>query len=126
MPAMKRLLQVAAIAAAATTAQAAIGAGCASAQWNSTEDFWGTKFVDTDFESNVAELPFIASYHNTYVRIMTTIQDRYIVLHCTDEVPPTSAVGADSLIVKVPVTSVAALDGLSQNFIDVGFPTPFS
>jgi len=121
MPAMKRLLQLTAVAAAAGTAHAAIGAGCATAQWNSTRDFWGTKFIDTDFDSNVAELPFIASYHNTYVRVMTAAQDRYIVLHCTDEVPPKSAVGEDSLIIKVPVTSVAALDGLSQNFIDVSF-----
>lgn len=52
---------------------------------------------------------------------MTAAQDGYIVLPFTDEVPLKSAAGEDSLIIKVPVTSVAALDGLSQNFINVSF-----
>jgi hypothetical protein len=84
-------------------------------------DFWGSKFIDTDFDSSIPELPFIASYHNTCVRVMTAAQDRYIVLHSTNEVPPKSEEGEDSLVIKVHVTLVAALDGLSQNFIDVSF-----
>ena len=116
---MKRLAQATVLAFASTQVSASILAGCANAQWNSTRDFFGHKFIDNDFDSDVGEWPFVATYYNTYVRVMVPGQDRFIVLHCTNDVPPRDVVGEDSLLVKIPVSNVAAMDGLTQKFVDV-------
>lgn len=121
---LKRLAQATVLALAATKVQASILPGCANAQWNSTRNFFSTMFVDEDFDSDVAEWPFVATYYNTYVRVMVPGQDRFIVLHCTNEVPPRDAVGENSLIVKIPVQNVAAMDGLTQKFVDVSLASP--
>lgn len=105
--------QLASTALLATTALAAFKEGCSSAPWDSSEDFFLDKYENDD------SLPFAPTYNNTYVAIRNR-QRRHVVLHCSDEAPPRSVVGEEALFVKVPVQSVAALDGFTQNLIDVG------
>ncbi|KAM3515056.1 hypothetical protein MY11210_001294 [Beauveria gryllotalpidicola] len=100
------------LAAAATLGRAAFREGCADAAWDSTTDYFLNKF---DGDSN---LPFFPTYNNTYVAVKNR-QRRYVVLHCSKEAPPRSIVGEEALIVQVPVKNVAALDGFSQNMIEM-------
>ncbi|KAK7720454.1 hypothetical protein SLS57_005543 [Botryosphaeria dothidea] len=109
---MVRLARLACLAAASPLVFAAFKEGCADAPWDSSTDFWLNKFEAVD------DLPFVPNYNNTYVAIQNR-QRRYVVLHCSNERPPTSVVGEDALFVKVPVQNVAALDGFSQNLIDM-------
>jgi hypothetical protein len=115
--ATSRLIYLAAAALAASGAQAAIKDGCFDAEWNSTTDFWGTKF---EAQSG---LPFSATYHNTYMSVETH-QNRVLTLYCTKDAPPFSVVGFDSPLIRVPVNKVEALDAFSQNLIDVRSLTP--
>ncbi|XWX01540.1 hypothetical protein V2A60_009568 [Cordyceps javanica] len=100
------------LAAAASLVSAAFRDGCADAAWNSDTDYFLHKFEGDD------NLPFAPSYNKTYVAIRNR-QRRYVVLHCTKEAPPRSVVGENALIVQVPVKNVAALDGFSQNMIEM-------
>lgn len=100
------------LAAAASLSRAAFKEGCADAAWDSDTDFFLQKF------DNDKNLPFFPKYNKTYVTIRNR-QSRYVVLHCTNEAPPRSVVGERTLIVQVPVKNVAALDGFSQNMIEV-------
>ncbi len=100
------------LAAAASLCSAAFKEGCADAAWDSETDYFLQKF---DGDKN---LPFSPEYNKTYVTIRNR-QRRYVVLHCTKEAPPRSIVGENALIVQVPVKNVAALDGFSQNMIEV-------
>lgn len=112
LPIMVRLARLACLAASFQLVFAAFKEGCADAPWDSSTDFWLNKFEAAD------DLPFVPNYNNTYVAVQNR-QRRYVVLHCSNERPPTSVVGEDALFVKVPVQNVAALDGFSQNLIDV-------
>ncbi len=119
---LHRLLQASVLAISSTYVLAGIGPGCLNAKWNSDRDFFSTKFVDTDFDNDLREWPFIATYYNTYIKVMVPGQGGFIVLHCTKEVPPKNVTGENSLVVHIPVKNVKALDGLSQTFIDVRIP----
>jgi hypothetical protein len=108
------LASLAILAASVPSALGSFLEGCANAPWDSATDFWNVKFTDKD-------LPFAAEYNNTFVKIRNR-QSRYVVLHCTNEPPPSEAINSgerESLVVKVPVESVAALDGFTQELIDV-------
>ncbi|EFY94254.1 periplasmic binding protein [Metarhizium robertsii ARSEF 23] len=109
---MKGFTQLALLAASATLGQAAFREGCADAPWDSDTDFFLTKFEKSPTN------PFLAEYNKTYVTIKNR-QSRYVVLYCSKEPPPTSIVGESSLFVKAPVKNVAALDGFSQNLIEM-------
>ncbi|ATY66042.1 periplasmic binding [Cordyceps militaris] len=100
------------LAAAATLCSAAFRDGCADAPWNSNTDYFLNKF------DNDANLPFYPKYNKTYVTIKNR-QRRFVVLHCSKEAPPRSVVGEEALIIQVPVKNVAALDGFSQNMIEM-------
>ena len=106
-----------AFALAAPFVQAAFREGCASAPWNSTTDYWITKFTEVE-DSGDSDQPFAPKYYGTYATVKNK-QKRYVVLHCSDEAPPRDVVGENALIVKVPVTSVEALDSFSQEMITV-------
>ena len=109
---MKGGTKLAVLAASATLSQAAFRDGCADAPWDSKTDFFLHKFGDGD------SIPFSPEYNNTYVKIKNR-QRRYVVLHCSNEPPPTSVIGESALVIKAPVKNVAALDGFSQNLIEV-------
>lgn len=109
---MKGVTKLAVLAASATLCQAAFRDGCADAPWDSKTDFFLHKFGDDD------NIPFSPEYNNTFVKIKNR-QRRYVVLHCTNEPPPTSVIGESALVIKAPVKNVAALDGFSQNLIEV-------
>ncbi|OAA41276.1 periplasmic binding protein [Metarhizium rileyi] len=109
---MKGFAKLVFLAASATLGQAAFREGCADAPWDSSTDFWLTKF------ENDPTLPFLPTYNNTYVT-MRNRQSRYVVLYCSKDPPPTSLVGESALIIKAPVKNVAALDGFSQNLIEM-------
>ncbi|EFY91749.1 hypothetical protein J3459_015244 [Metarhizium acridum] len=109
---MKGFTQLALLAASATLGQAAFREGCADAPWDSDTDFFLTKFEKGP--SN----PFFAQYNKTYVTIRNR-QHRYVVLYCSKDPPPTSIVGESALVIKAPVKNVAALDGFSQNLIEM-------
>ncbi|KAJ3538106.1 hypothetical protein NM208_g6048 [Fusarium decemcellulare] len=102
------------LAAAVPVVVASFKGGCAKDNWNSTTDYWQHKFDPDD-----SSAAFVADYHNTYATLRN--HAGFTVLHCTDEKPPLSEIGGDkdTLYVKVPVKNVAALDGLSQNLIDM-------
>ncbi|RYP77164.1 hypothetical protein DL769_003474 [Monosporascus sp. CRB-8-3] len=103
-----------ALAAAISAVVASFKEGCAQDSWNSTTDYWQHKF-----DPNDPYAAFVADYHNTYATLRN--HAGFAVLHCTDERPPLSAFDGDkdTLYVKVPVKNVAALDGFSQNLIDM-------
>ncbi|KAF5011125.1 hypothetical protein FDECE_2733 [Fusarium decemcellulare] len=102
------------LAAVVQAVVASFKEGCAKDNWNSTTDYWQHKF-----DANDSSAAFVADYHNTYATLRN--HAGFTVLHCTDEKPPLSEIGGDkdTLYVKVPVKNVAALDGLSQNLIDM-------
>ncbi|KAL1852156.1 hypothetical protein Plec18167_005969 [Paecilomyces lecythidis] len=106
--------KVFALAAVISTVVASFKEGCDRDSWNSTTDYWQHKF-----DPNDPYAAFVADYHNTFATLRN--HAGYTVLHCTDEKPPLSAIGGekDALYVKVPVQNVAALDGFSQNLIDM-------
>lgn len=110
---MRSLRNLAVLLASATVGHAAFRAGCANAPWDSSTDF----FLDK-YDADDPTIPMFPQYNNTFVRIRNR-QRREVVLHCTNEPPPRSVVGDSALIVKVPVQSVGALDGFSQNLIEV-------
>lgn len=109
---MKGVIKLAVLAASFTLSQAAFRDGCADAPWDSSTDYFLHKFGDGD------NIPFSPEYNNTYVKIKNR-QRRYVVLHCSNEPPPTSVIGDSALVIKAPVKNVAALDGFSQNLIEV-------
>ncbi|OAA56790.1 hypothetical protein ISF_07306 [Cordyceps fumosorosea ARSEF 2679] len=109
---MQGFFKLSLLAAAASLCSAAFKDGCADAKWNSDTDYWLHKFDKDD------NLPFYPQYNNTFVKIKNR-QRRYVVLHCTKEAPPKSEVGEESLVIQVPVKNVAALDGFSQNMIEM-------
>ncbi|ETN44859.1 uncharacterized protein HMPREF1541_09734 [Cyphellophora europaea CBS 101466] len=108
---MKASTCISTLLASVPLALAAFREGCPEASWDSDVDFWETKFESS--ESN----PFAAEYNNTFVKIRNR-QRRHILLHCTNEPPPESVTNG-SLVVKVPVDSVEALDGFSQHLIEM-------
>ncbi|KAL3423544.1 hypothetical protein PVAG01_05291 [Phlyctema vagabunda] len=97
--------------------QALVDSRCKDAAWDSTTDFWTTKLVPNTQSDET--LPFSAVYNTTFVTVSNSNQVRNIVLYCTSEPPPASVIGESALAIKVPVTNVAAIDGLSGNFIDM-------
>ena len=99
--------------ASATACHAAFRPGCEDASWDSDTDYFLDKFDPKD-----EKLPIAPTYNKTYVAIRNR-QRRHVVLHCTNTPPPRSIVGEEALMVKVPVTSVAELDGFSQTVIEV-------
>ncbi|GJN81692.1 periplasmic binding protein [Purpureocillium lilacinum] len=99
--------------ASATACHAAFRPGCEDASWDSDTDYFLDKFDPKD-----ENLPIAPTYNKTYVAIRNR-QRRHVVLHCTNTPPPRSIVGEEALMVKVPVTSVAALDGFSQTVIEM-------
>ncbi|KAF1843822.1 uncharacterized protein K460DRAFT_408147 [Cucurbitaria berberidis CBS 394.84] len=107
------LSQLLALAATTSVVSASFLKGCAEAKWDSDTDFWQHKFIPQDSDA------FVADYNKTYATIRN--HAGWTVLHCTNEPPPLEAVRGDkdTLFVKVPVTSVGALDGFSQNLIDM-------
>ncbi|KAF2015046.1 periplasmic binding protein [Aaosphaeria arxii CBS 175.79] len=109
---MRFSTQFAATTLLASAAHAAWKEGCKSAKWDSQEDFWLNKYEPNE------SLPFVPTYNGTYVTIRNR-QRRYVVLHCSDERPPTSAVGEEALFVKVPIESVEVHDGFTQDLIDM-------
>ena len=110
---------LAALVACTPLAVASFLEGCADAPWDSQTDFWNVKF-----NTSTDDIPFSPSYHNTYVQIRNR-QRREVVLHCTNDPPPDDVLNRDALLVKVPVKNVAALDGFSQNLIDVSLPKTY-
>ncbi|OAR00847.1 hypothetical protein LLEC1_07266 [Akanthomyces lecanii] len=109
---MQGLFKFGLLAAAASLCRAAFKEGCADAAWDSDTDYFLQKF-DGD-----KHIPFVPVYNKTYVTIRNR-QHRHVVLHCSKQAPPRSLVGEKALIVQVPVKNVAALDGFSQNMIEV-------
>ncbi|UNI22171.1 hypothetical protein JDV02_008084 [Purpureocillium takamizusanense] len=99
--------------ASATACHAAFRPGCEDASWDADTDYFLDKYDPKD-----ETLPIAPTYNKTFVAIRNR-QRRHVVLHCTNEPPPRSIVGEEALMVKVPVTSVAALDGFSQTVIEM-------
>lgn len=103
------------LAAFPLAALASFRAGCADAPWDSATDFWNFKFA-----TNPQEAPFSVLYNNTFAQLrVRNAPRRQVILHCTNEAPPADVLTAGALVVKVPVENVAALDGFTQNLIDV-------
>lgn len=103
--------------ACASGAMASFAPGCETAAWDSDTDYWNHKFVAPD---EIQTTPFAVTYNNTFA-VIRNRQSRSVVIHCTND-PPLDAFPSDTrnLFVKAPVTNVAALDGFSQNLIEVG------
>lgn len=108
---MRLVSSILCIFAAASLVSADIRAGCDKAQWNSTIDYFTKKWTSDD-------VLYPITYNNTFVTIKNRPL-RYVVLHCTNDPPPRKEIGDFALTVKIPITKAAALDGLSQNIIDV-------
>ncbi|KAJ8097295.1 periplasmic binding protein [Lipomyces tetrasporus] len=90
---MRYSIIISALIAAAASVNAILD-GCYDADWDSETDFFPTKYVTTG-----VNLPSSITYNNTWVS-MHNRQRRSVVLYF-----------------RVPVTKVAALDGVSQNII---------